>query len=171
MRSVPKIASLARQVGRRPRVHLEEWGPSEPYYLAGDWAVEMLILAGADNAFDDRKLRCRSRDRVVTGAEIASRDPDIIITAWCGCNEKVDLGRVAQRSDLRDTMAHALRATVRAGHLVVDEPVDLPEGTVVDLVPISQTAHPRPKFGSARGRVQMAPDFDAPLDDFADYVP
>jgi hypothetical protein len=68
-------------------------------------------------------------------------------------------------------MAHALRATVRAGHLVVDEPVDLPEGTVVDVVPISQTAHPRPKFGSARGRVQMAPDFDAPLDDFADYVP
>jgi antitoxin (DNA-binding transcriptional repressor) of toxin-antitoxin stability system len=67
-------------------------------------------------------------------------------------------------------MAHALRATVRAGHLVVDEPVDLPEGTVVDLVPIPQTAHPRPKFGSVRGRVQMAPDFDAPLDDFADYV-
>jgi antitoxin (DNA-binding transcriptional repressor) of toxin-antitoxin stability system len=54
---------------------------------------------------------------------------------------------------------------------VVDEPVDLPEGTVVDVVPILQTAHPRPKFGSARGRVQMAPDFDAPLDDFADYVP
>jgi len=54
---------------------------------------------------------------------------------------------------------------------VVDEPVDLPEGTVVDLVPVPQTAHPRPRFGSARGRVQMAPDFDAPLDDFADYVP
>jgi hypothetical protein len=68
-------------------------------------------------------------------------------------------------------MAHALRATVRAGQLEVDEPLDLPEGTVVDLVPIPQTAHPRPKFGSARGRVQMAPDFDAPLDDFADYVP
>ncbi|MGB8298990.1 MAG: DUF2281 domain-containing protein [Polyangia bacterium] len=29
----------------------------------------------------------------------------------------------------------------------------------------------RPKFGSARGRVLMAPDFDEPLDDFADYMP
>jgi antitoxin (DNA-binding transcriptional repressor) of toxin-antitoxin stability system len=67
-------------------------------------------------------------------------------------------------------MAHALRATVKAGHLVIDEPVDLPEGTVVDLVPVPQTPHPRPKFGSAQGRVHIAPDFDAPLDDFADYV-
>ena len=67
-------------------------------------------------------------------------------------------------------MAHALRATVKAGHLVIDGPVDLPEGTVVELVPIPETVHPRPKFGSARGRVRMAPDFDAPLDDFAEYV-
>ena len=60
---------------------------------------------------------------------------------------------------------------MRAGHLVVDEPVDLPEGTVVDLVPFPQTAHPRLKFGRTRGRVKMAPDFDAPIDDFADYLP
>ena len=35
-------------------------------------------------------------------------------------------------------MTHALRATVRDGRLVLDEPVDLPEGTVVDLVPADQ---------------------------------
>ena len=67
-------------------------------------------------------------------------------------------------------MAQALRATVKAGHLVIDQPIDLPEGTVVDLVPVPNTPRPRPKFGSARGRVHMESDFDAPLDDFADYV-
>lgn len=69
-------------------------------------------------------------------------------------------------------MGHALRATVKAGHLVIDEPVNLPEGTVVELLPVEQQQpeRPRPKFGSARGRVHMTPDFDAPLDDFADYV-
>jgi hypothetical protein len=67
-------------------------------------------------------------------------------------------------------MANALRATVKAGHLVIDEPIDLPDGTAVDLVPVPQTPQSRPKFGSAAGRVHMAPDFDAPLDDFADYV-
>jgi hypothetical protein len=53
---------------------------------------------------------------------------------------------------------------------VIDEPIDLPDGTAVDLVPVPQTPQSRPKFGSAAGRVHMAPDFDAPLDDFADYV-
>jgi antitoxin (DNA-binding transcriptional repressor) of toxin-antitoxin stability system len=28
-----------------------------------------------------------------------------------------------------------------------------------------------PRFGSAQGKIEMAPDFDAPLDDFADYAP
>ena len=27
-----------------------------------------------------------------------------------------------------------------------------------------------PKFGSAKDKIKMAPDFDAPLDDFKDYV-
>lgn len=35
-------------------------------------------------------------------------------------------------------MTHALRATVKAGRLTLDEPVDLPDGTVVELVPVDQ---------------------------------
>lgn len=96
-------ADLGRRTGRRPRVHFEEWGPKAPYYLAGDWAAEMLALAGADNAFADRPLRCPSKQRTVTDADIAARDPDVIITAWCGCNDKVDLDRVARRPALRDS--------------------------------------------------------------------
>jgi hypothetical protein len=33
-------------------------------------------------------------------------------------------------------MTRSLRATVKDGHLVLHEPVDLPEGTVVDLMPV-----------------------------------
>lgn len=90
---------------RRPRVHLEEWGPSEPYFLAGDWAAEMLALAGAENAFAGRPLRCPSPQRRVTAEEIAAADPDVIIAAWCGCNEKVDLARIARRPALADARA------------------------------------------------------------------
>jgi prevent-host-death family protein len=39
---------------------------------------------------------------------------------------------------------------------------------VAELVPISQHRR-RPAFGSDRGRIEMRDDFDAPLDDFADY--
>jgi hypothetical protein len=30
---------------------------------------------------------------------------------------------------------------------------------------------PHPTFGSAEGKVWMSDDFDAPLDDFDDYMP
>jgi iron complex transport system substrate-binding protein len=100
-----RSSELAARFGRRPRVHIEEWGPSEPYYLAGDWVAELLALAGGDNCFGDRNLRCPSPQRQVTGDEIALRDPDLIITAWCGSNDKADLSRVARRPALRGTRA------------------------------------------------------------------
>ena len=42
-------------------------------------------------------------------------------------------------------------------------------GTAVLLVPLPQEA-PTPKFGSAKGQIWMAEDFDEPLDDFAPYM-
>ena len=105
---VARMHAELQELGERgqklahPRVHLEEWGPDEPYYLAGDWAVEMLELAGAKSAWEGRNLRVPSQQRTVTAEEIAARDPDVIITAWCGCSEKQDLSRVARRPGLAD---------------------------------------------------------------------
>lgn len=97
-----ELGERGRKLPQHPRVHLEEWGPDEPYYLAGDWAVEMLELAGAKSAWEGKNLRCPSQQRTVTAAEIAARDPDVIVTAWCGCSEKQDLSRVARRPVLSD---------------------------------------------------------------------
>jgi len=41
---------------------------------------------------------------------------------------------------------------------------------LVQLIPLKQALRPR-KAGSAKGMVKMADDFDAPLDDFAAYMP
>ena len=41
---------------------------------------------------------------------------------------------------------------------------------VVQLVPVVPPER-RPQFGSAKGLIMMADDFDAPLDDFAEYMP
>ena len=42
----------------------------------------------------------------------------------------------------------------------------------VQLVPVAlpKAAKPLPRFGSAAGQIHLAPDFDAPLDDFTDYT-
>lgn len=44
------------------------------------------------------------------------------------------------------------------------------DGASFKIVPIS-VIKPRPKFGSAKGLVRMADDFDAPLEDFEGYAP
>ena len=44
------------------------------------------------------------------------------------------------------------------------------DGASFKLVPVSQPK-PRPTFGSAKGEIWMSEDFDAPLDDFEDYMP
>jgi antitoxin (DNA-binding transcriptional repressor) of toxin-antitoxin stability system len=44
------------------------------------------------------------------------------------------------------------------------------EGLTFKIVPITANV-PRPKFGSAKGKVKIADDFDEPLPDFEDYAP
>ena len=41
---------------------------------------------------------------------------------------------------------------------------------VVQLVPVAPPTR-RPQFGSAKGLIIMAEDFDAPLEDFEEYMP
>jgi prevent-host-death family protein len=56
---------------------------------------------------------------------------------------------------------------VEHGETIIITRKDQPVAT---LAPV-QSAERRPRFGSARGSVlYMADDFDAPLDDFAEYM-
>ena len=34
-----------------------------------------------------------------------------------------------------------------------------------------ESVHPRPQYGSAEGLIEISDDFDAPLEDFKDYMP
>jgi antitoxin (DNA-binding transcriptional repressor) of toxin-antitoxin stability system len=44
------------------------------------------------------------------------------------------------------------------------------DGSAYKIVPVPKTK-PYPKFGSAKGLVEMSDDFDEPLEDFEDYIP
>ncbi|MBA3484628.1 MAG: type II toxin-antitoxin system Phd/YefM family antitoxin [Pirellulales bacterium] len=44
------------------------------------------------------------------------------------------------------------------------------DGKPVAKMTAAGQERPRPVFGSARGKFEMAEDFDAPLDDFAEYM-
>ena len=48
--------------------------------------------------------------------------------------------------------------------------IERDDKAMVQLLPLKQMLHPR-KAGSAKGLLEMADDFDAPLADFAEYMP
>jgi antitoxin (DNA-binding transcriptional repressor) of toxin-antitoxin stability system len=73
-----------------------------------------------------------------------------------------------ERYSLQDA-SHHLEQLIADAHqgktvLILDE-----NDQAVQLVPILLSSKPR-KAGSARGQINIAPDFDEPLSDFDDYV-
>ena len=49
--------------------------------------------------------------------------------------------------------------------------ISLPDGSNFQIVPLTGPMAPRPRFGSAKGLIEIGEDFDEPLEDFKDYEP
>ena len=77
-------AVAARSAGwtRRPVVYFEEW--DDPLVTGVGWVGELIALAGGREAFPELSAAPRAPDRVVTGAQVIARAPDVILGAWCG---------------------------------------------------------------------------------------
>ena len=77
----------------RPRVYFEEW-PDPP--MAGiRWVSEIIELAGGRDVFPELRREASARGRVVDLAEVARRDPQIILASWCG--KPVDIAAIRGR--------------------------------------------------------------------------
>jgi len=77
------IEQAGRALPRRPRVFFEEW--DEPHISGIRWVSELVGIAGGDDCFPELAVQPLGKDRIIAnGAEIARRNPDIIIGSWCG---------------------------------------------------------------------------------------
>ena len=96
------IEQAARALPRRPRVFFEEW--DEPHISAIRWVSELIGIAGGQDCFPELAARPLGRDRIIAdGAEIARRDPEIVIGSWCG--KKFRPERVAARAGWENVKA------------------------------------------------------------------
>lgn len=67
--------------------------------------------------------------------------------------------------DLKAKIMDMIEAALRGDKVVITK-----NGKqIVQLVPMKPAR--KPKFGSAKGKIKFAPDFDAPLADFSEYMP
>lgn len=74
-----------------------------------------------------------------------------------------------QKISVRDAEKQ-LRRLIEAAEHGEDVVITRGDGASFQLVPISRSKL-QPTFGSAKGEVWMSDDFDAPLNDFEDYMP
>jgi iron complex transport system substrate-binding protein len=77
----------------RPRVYFEEW--MDPLISGIGWVSDLVELAGGQDVFAELRERRGARERIVTAAEVARRDPQIILASWCG--KPVDRAAIAAR--------------------------------------------------------------------------
>ena len=77
-----RVAAAGKALPRRPRVHVEEW--DDPLITAIRWVAELVEVAGGTYLFPERSVAPGAADRVVDPAEVARRDPEVILASWCG---------------------------------------------------------------------------------------
>jgi len=65
----------------------------------------------------------------------------------------------------RKTLPGLFEEVKSGAHIVITKD----EEPVAEPVPVS-TPEPKPVFGSAKGLIKMADDFDGPLEDFKEYM-
>jgi iron complex transport system substrate-binding protein len=96
------IEAAGAALPRRPRVFFEEW--DEPHISGIRWVSQLMGIAGGDDIFPELAVQPLGKDRIVAdGAEIARRNPDIVVGSWCG--KKFRPEKVAARAGWQDVNA------------------------------------------------------------------
>jgi iron complex transport system substrate-binding protein len=94
----------------RPRVYFEEW--FDPLIAGIGWVSDLVEIAGGRDVFAELSGKGAARDRMVDPAEVARRDPEIIVASWCG--KPVDPDAIVSRpgwasiSAVRNAEVHEL---------------------------------------------------------------
>jgi iron complex transport system substrate-binding protein len=81
-RNLDRVREQAARLPRRPRVYFEEW--PDPIIAGIAWVSELIEIAGGRDIFPELRAQPLARGRIVSAAEIAARDPELILASWCG---------------------------------------------------------------------------------------
>jgi len=121
-----RIRREAARLPTRPRVFFEEW--DEPLISGIRWVEELVDIAGGAPIFPELAGAALGKDRIVDAAEVARRDPEVIIASWCG--KKVQKDRIRTRpgwdrvSAVRDDRIYEIKST----YILQPGPASLTEG-------------------------------------------
>jgi len=101
------IRAAAAALPARPRVYFEEW--DDPLISGIRWVEELIDIAGGAPIFPELRDAKLGKDRIVSGADVVGRNPQVIVASWCG--KPVRMPRIASRDGWETIDA------VRNGHI------------------------------------------------------
>jgi iron complex transport system substrate-binding protein len=76
------ISAAAARWPRRLRVFFEEW--DVPLISGIRWVEQLVEIAGGTPIFPELATASLAKDRIVDPAEVARRDPEVVLASWCG---------------------------------------------------------------------------------------
>jgi iron complex transport system substrate-binding protein len=96
-----RMAEAAASLPRRPRAFFEEW--PEPLIAGIRWVSELVELCGGEDVCAESRGSHAARGRIFEPAEVARRDPEVIVASWCG--KKARREAIVARPGFADTRA------------------------------------------------------------------
>jgi iron complex transport system substrate-binding protein len=106
-KQLDSVAAYANRFPSRPRVFFEEW--MDPLISGIRWVDELVEIAGGAPLFPYLRSEHDARQRIVQPADVAIRDPELIIASWCG--------RKVNKQAIRDRAGWDKTTAVQAGHI------------------------------------------------------
>jgi iron complex transport system substrate-binding protein len=120
------INRSAQRFTARPRVFFEEW--NDPLISGIRWVEELIEIAGGAPVFPELRERKNAKDRIISPAEVAARNPEVVIASWCG--RMVQKKQIRERSGWGDVDAvrHNHIYEVKSTYILQPGPAALTEG-------------------------------------------
>ncbi|HEX4803392.1 MAG TPA: ABC transporter substrate-binding protein, partial [Myxococcaceae bacterium] len=104
----------------------EEW--NEPLICGIRWCSELIEIAGGDDVCVESRAQQGAKGRVYQPAEIARRNPEVVIASWCG--RKVSREKIRARpgwSAVQAVIDDQLYE-VKSSHILQPGPAALSDG-------------------------------------------
>ncbi len=152
--NVARHAERAAALPRRPRVFFEEW--PDPLIAGIRWVSELVEAAGGSDVVPEARGSPGAKGRVVDAAEIARRDPEVVIASWCGkkARRSAIVGRPGWEavSAVRDDRLYEIESAL----VLQPGPAALTEGLDRIARIVAAAARGEPPAGPSDGELRRA---------------
>lgn len=121
-----EVAASASRLPTRRRVFFEEW--NDPLISGIQWVEELVEIAGGVPVFPELRRAGLARDRIVDPAEVARRNPEVVIASWCG--KAVKKATIRQRAgwDAVDAVRLDRIFEIKSSYILQPGPAALTDG-------------------------------------------